>query len=879
MAVVEGRGQQPSPKGRREDRPRRRPSAHAFDDLDELVQFVAVSAGKMDELPRSDDDLSVRRSRRNCDSASAPKLEQPLVAELSERAQDRVRVDAQHRRQVTCRRESIAGLGLSLCDRPTYLAGDLLVKIDGLVAVELDMKHGASNTSVIGGHEMSVITPRPPSFDEVPEAEALEALIEEARRRARRRRRGYAACALVAFAVTLLAYFGFDGGRGHSEARPEPGPEVGTSPVASPAISGGAARLGTSGITSLVQDTGHPETLYAGTLDAGLFKSSNGGRRWHPLNLDTDATRVDALALDPGDAETVYAGTGLGVFKSTDGGASWNAANTGLFGNETAQERAREHQHRLLEGYVYGLAVNPRHPATVYASTWEHGLLKSTNGGATWSSVGFKVVMAVALDPRNPEIIYAGAFAGGQARQSGLFRSGDGGLSWHPAGLAGQNVISVAVDPRDSGLVYAGTDRGAFVTTDGARTWRAAGLEEERIHALAFDPRDGRTVYAGTYPRGIFRSSDGGASWQQTLSGGAGVTALALSPQTPATLYAASIARGVLKSTNGGRWQAVNAGLTTARVSSVMVDPKDVRIVYVGDDGGGVFKRSSDGTWQAANIGLKDLGVHALAIESKHHANLYAGTDRGVFKSTDGGASWSASLTAPFSEGTVVSALAIDPRSPNTVYAVSADESTHYASGSARFYLSRIFKSTDRGERWRAVGTVQKLSVNARPGAIIRQTVFMSPLALDLAHSRILYAGGRGVLKSIDGGANWQPSGLAHSTVYALELDPETSTTLYAGTDKGLFMSTNGGASWHRSPAPLQDAPVKAVAIDREQPLTVYAGTDGGVFRSTDGGHTWHPFGGQLPLRPFDALAIDRAVGKLYVGALGGGIFELGLAR
>jgi photosystem II stability/assembly factor-like uncharacterized protein len=92
-------------------------------------------------------------------------------------------------------------------------------------------------------------------------------------------------------------------------------------------------------------------------------------------------------------------------------------------------------------------------------------------------------------------------------------------------------------------------------------------------------------------------------------------------------------------------------------------------------------------------------------------------------------------------------------------------------------------------------------------------------------------------------------------------------------------MSTNGGASWHRSLAPLQDAPVKAVAIDREQPLTVYAGTDGGVFRSTDGGHTWHPFGGELPLRTFDALAIDRAVGKLYVGALGGGIFELGLAR
>lgn len=725
---------------------------------------------------------------------------------------------------------------------------------------------------------MSVVTPRPPGSDKVSEAEALEALIEEARRRARRRRRGYAVCALVAFAVALLGYFGFDGGRGHTQARPEPVPEVGASPVASPAISGGAARLGTSGIMSLVQDRGHPETLYAGTIEAGIFKSSNGGRRWHPLNLDTDATRVDALALDPRDTETVYAGTGLGVFKSTDGGANWRAANKGLFGNETAQERARQHQHRLLEGYVYGLIVDPRHPETVYAFTSEHGLLKSTNGGATWSSVGFKDVTAVALDPRRPEIIYAGSFSEGPAGQSGLFRSGDGGLNWNPAGLEGQYITSLAVDPRGSEHLYAGSESGVFVTSDGGRTWHPAGLKEERIYALAFDPRDGRTVYAATYPGGISRSPDGGKSWQQTLSGGAGITALALSPRTSSTLYAASLASGVLKSTNGGRWQTVNAGLTTARVSSVVVDPEDPRIAYVGVDGGGVFKRSSDGKWQATNLGLKNDGVHALAIESKNSRNLYAGTDRGVFKSTDGGASWSASLTAPFGQGSSVSALAIDPRNPNTVYAVSADESTHYSSGSARFYLSRIFKSTDRGERWRAVGTVQKLSVRARAGAIIRQTVFMSPLALDRAHHETLYAGGRGVLKSSDGGAKWQSSGLAHSTVYALELDPETSTTLYAGTDTGLFNSTDAGASWQPLQGPLDGIRVEAVALDPRHTKTLYAGTDRGVFKSTDGGRSWRGFD-HLPLRSFDALAVDSSAGLLYAGAYGGGIFELRLGR
>jgi photosystem II stability/assembly factor-like uncharacterized protein len=738
---------------------------------------------------------------------------------------------------------------------------------------------------------MSVVTPRPPGSDEVSKAEALEALIEEARRRARRRRRGYAVCALVASAGALLAYFGFDGGRGHTETPPVPAPNAGASPLPSSGISGGVARLGTSGITSLIQDPLHPQTLYAGTLDAGIFKSSNGGQRWHPLNLDTDATRIDALALDPGDAETVYAGTGLGIFKSTDGGTRWKAANTGLFGAETARERARQRPHRVDEGYVFGLVVDPQHPETVYASTWEHGLLKSTNGGATWRSVGFRAVNAVAMDPVNPEIIYAGALADGPARKSGVFKSEDGGNRWQPAGLAGQNVTSVAVDPRDpallyagadareSRLLYAGTDRGVFMSTDGGKAWRPVGLLDESIEALAFDPRDRGTIYAGTYPGGIFRRSDKGGEWQQTLRGGAGVSAFALSSRTPVTLYAGTLGQGILKSTRGGRWQAVNAGLTTARVSSVLVDPKHARLAYAGVDGGGVFKRSSAGTWKAADSGLKNKGVHALAIESKNHRNLYAGTDGGVFRSTDGGASWSASLTAPFRQSTVVSALAIDPRSPKTVYAVSADDSTHYASGSGRSYLSRIFKSTDRGESWRAVGTVQRLSVPARPGAIIRQTVFMSPLVLDPTRSKTFYAGGRGALKSVDGGESWRPSGLAHSTVYALALDPETSTTLYAGTDKGLFTSTNAGASWHRSSGPLQTSPVKAIAIDREQPLTVYAGTDGGVFRSTDGGRSWHRLGGHLPLRTFDALAIDRAVDTLYVGALGGGMFELRDAR
>ena len=699
---------------------------------------------------------------------------------------------------------------------------------------------------------MSILTrPRHPRADEHSDAEALEALIEEARRRARRRRRGYAASALVATAAGLLAFYGFNHGGGAT--RPlagddQPRGEVG---VGSQVAYGRwiSAPGPYDGITELVFDPQHPSTVFAAT-GAGVYRSADGGRSWRALDLapGPGANRVDALAIAPGDSKTLYAGTGAGVFKTTDGGASWRGVNSGLLGKETAQE----HAHRALEGYVFALAIDPGDRDVVYAATWENGLFKTTDGGRSWRSIGLKGVISLALDATNPEIVYAGAGPRPPFGKDGVFKSTDGGASWRAIGLQGSAVTALAVDPEQPTNVFAGTYGGIFKSTDGGASWRPAGLAGKRVVRSLLDPQDPQTLYAEAWwendGHDTFKSSDGGRTWQ-ALTIGREAELLALHPQSSARLYADSNI-GILTSNDAGRsWRATGWGPSTASVSALAVAPRRAGTAYAAIDHGGVFKRGSDGRWRAANAGLRNLGVHMLAVDPQEPATVYAGTDGGVFKSTDGGQSWRRVMLA----GQTFDAVAVDPRHPRVVYAITGD-------GGWVDHPGRLYKSTDGGVTWS------------------KGTDVHAPLAIDPLHAHTLYAGGFGVRKSLDGGTTWRRAGLPRTEVHALAVDPKKPATLYAGTDAGLFTSTDAGASWQALEGPLDGVLVQAVAIDPQRRRSVYAGTATGVFKSANGGRSWRRFT-RLPVRTFDALAVDPAAGIVYAGAYGGGIYELKLVH
>src|SRR5450830_930703 len=249
--------------------------------------------------------------------------------------------------------------------------------------------------------------------------------------------------------------------------------------------------------------------------------------------------------------------------------------------------------------------------------------------------------------------------------------------------------------------------------------------------------------------------------------------------------------------------------------------------------------------------------VTALAINPSTPATLYAGTASGVFKSTDSGGTWAAANKGLTNLN--ISALAINPTTPTTLYAGTYDG---------------VFKSTDSGGTWAAANTgLTNLNVYA--------------LAINPTTPATLYAGTwGGVFKSTDSGGTWAAAntGLTNPYVYALAIDPTTPATLYAGTSQygsyfptygEVFKSTDSGGTWVAANTGLTQLTVPALAINPTTPATLYAGTRDGVFKSTDSGGTWAAANKRLPKLSVDALALDpTGETTLYAGLSYGSVWQ-----
>ena len=556
-------------------------------------------------------------------------------------------------------------------------------------------------------------------------------------------------------------------------------------------IRNGLDQLGV--IHSLVIDPQTPATIFMGTENRGVFKSIDRGNSWVSVSSWSYPTQVRALAIDPKTPTTIYAGTSdKGVFRSQNQGSAWVPINTGL---GTMQ--------------IESLAVDPQAPSNLYVGTYDKGLYRSTDQGANWVAGSFGSgnanlrVMALAINPTSPDVLYAGT-------TNGVYRSTNRGENWLivAAGMNSRWIEALAVDPQTPDTLYAGADNGLYRSENRGNSWNwvSNDLYNHNVYAISIHPQSTGTLYIGTRA-GIHLSRNRGISWSTANSGimHTTVNTIAVDPQTAATLYAGT-EMGLFRSTDRGTsWLTKQTSIEVPNIHIVALDPRDTKTVYAGTCCGLYQSKDQGDSWIFIGNDLSYGDILSLAIDPLIPSNLYVGTGRGISRSTDSGRHWSpinAGLN-PSLENLEVRALAIDPTKVTTLYAGTA---------------GGVYRSTDQGDSWTAMNT-----------GLLSQNRNIRSLVVDSKTPTKLYAGTeRGIFLSTDGGGHWEASsaGLEHYFINALILDPQKPTTLYTATDGGFYRSTDSGDSWYSQNYNLEASWATSLAVDPNAPNRLYAGLE-----------------------------------------------------
>ena len=268
-------------------------------------------------------------------------------------------------------------------------------------------------------------------------------------------------------------------------------------------------------INTLVVDPGNSLTLYAGTgstgAGSGVYKSEDAGLTWRLVSTGLPSEDVKALAFSRDDPPILYAAVGNNVFVTADGGANWS---------QQAQDVSEY-------GGFEQIRVAPGNGKVLYGVAVIEGVFRSDDGGQNWLAVneglpkdsnGSLNVQSLAIDPTDTNVIYLGTGWSG-SNGNGVFKSTDGGTTWMAAnrGMIDYSITALAVDPLNPQTVYAGGFGGElFKSTDGGATWNELAVnlpDQANVLGIVIDPAVTETVYV-LYDRvGVLVSHDGGMQW------------------------------------------------------------------------------------------------------------------------------------------------------------------------------------------------------------------------------------------------------------------------------------------------------------------------------------------------------------------------------
>ncbi|MCA1579891.1 MAG: IPT/TIG domain-containing protein [Acidobacteria bacterium] len=646
----------------------------------------------------------------------------------------------------------------------------------------------------------------------------------------------------------------------------------------------GAGRM--TGISPHPTDVG---TVLAGAAGGGVWKTTDGGASWVSLTDGLNDLSVGAVAYAPSSPNVVYLGTGegsyavdfipgIGLLKSTDGGATWTLPSS------------------VLASRFHRINVHPTNPNELLVGT-SRGALRSTDGGASWETVisptAYGDVPEILRDPTDPRNLFATTWCisgGCTFKTAHVLKSTDGGATWtdrsfglptaNPSDFAYERT-ALALSPSNTSVLYAARSvrpaAGTIIshvyrTVDGGATWTdlpSVSARNSRYLAdqswynntIIVSPTDSNTVIAGGTR--YLRSTDGGANFTPVLDGEVHVDAHDLRYQG-STLWFAN---------DGGVWTSVddgisstdrNNGLVTRQYYALAIDPINRNRILAGAQDNGTNQRMDGGgtVWRPV-IGSDGF---ECVVNPFSPAIAWGSTQQGqIFRSRNVGASTDPSfqsVTPPYDaneETPFLTVLRNDPRAPQTIYTGSY----------------RLWRSRDGGTVW------VPLPTTTTDGSAWPRSTTVTSLALSRTDPLLILVGKEnGIYRSGDGGQTWTPAtGVPDRVLTNLEIDPTNSGIAYATfsaiTLPSVYRSVDGGLTWAPSASGLPAFPSQVIRVDPTDSNVVFVGTDVGVFRSPDRGATWSRFGTGLPSSSVHDLQVLDDGSMLRVATHGRGIWEL----
>ena len=615
-----------------------------------------------------------------------------------------------------------------------------------------------------------------------------------------------------------------------------------------------------------------PNVFYVAQVNGGVWKSDDYGRTWNPIFDDQPTQSIGAIAVAPSDPNIIYVGSGEGlirpdlsvgngIYKSTDGGKSWT--HLGL----------RDGQQ------IPALAIDPRDPNKVFAAVLGHpygpneerGIYRSTDGGQTWQKVISKDEDTggsdVQIDPSNPDIVYAAMWEaregpwednnGYNGTGGGLFKSSDGGSTWHQL----SNGL-----PKDLSQIYV-----AVAPSDPRRLYATVAMASSRL--------------------GVYRSDDAGDSWAQITTdprpagriGGGDLPIPKVDPKNPDVVIVASTV--TMRSADGGKtWAGFRGAPGGDDYQNLWINPNNGNIILLVSDQGALVTVNSGATWSSWYNQPTAQLYHAIADNSFPYRVCAGQQESGSVCISSRGNDGAVTYREWHPVGVIEYGYAApDPLDPDLIY------------GGGRNQVSRFHWST---------GQVQ--DVTPIP---LRDPKFRSdrtePLMFSPVDPHILYFASNVLFKTTDGGMNWQaissdltrkdpgaptsvgthmPRGAEkqRGVIYSLAPSFKSVNTLWAGTDDGLIWITHDVKNW-TDITPKELTPwskVTQVSASHFDEQTAYASVSRFriddmhpyLYRTHDGGKTWTPITNGLPdFGPVDTVREDPVrKGLLFAGTENG---------